>query len=83
MKKVLFLIVMMGGFSLQAQSNDVLIKHYEAFYKQMRMQGDLQGSINALTHLTILQPNQARKGHPCIFIFFRKPIHSCVKCIRH
>ena len=61
MKKVLFLIVMMGGFSLQAQSNDVLIKHYEAFYKQMRMQGDLQGSINALTHLTILQPNQARK----------------------
>ena len=27
----------------------------------MRTQGDVQGVINALTHLNILSPNQARK----------------------
>ncbi|SFU29464.1 hypothetical protein SAMN05216480_101481 [Pustulibacterium marinum] len=42
-----------------AQTKGELVKHYEAFYNQMKKQGDLQGSINALTHLNVLEPNQA------------------------
>lgn len=44
-----------------AQTNSDLQKHYEAFYKEMRLQGDIDGVINALTHLNVLSPSQARK----------------------
>ena len=47
-----------GGY---AQSNPQLVTHYEAFYKQMKEQGDVRGVIDALTHLNILSPDQARK----------------------
>lgn len=43
------------------QSKSELQKHFEAFYQQMKSQGDIQGVINAMTHLNVLQPNQARK----------------------
>ena len=46
---------------LSAQTNSELIKHYEAYYKQMKAQGDMQGIINGMTHLNILSPSQARK----------------------
>ncbi len=61
MKNILFLLVFGFSFSLFAQNDAALIKHYEAFYKQMKVQGDTQGIINALTHLTILKPSEARK----------------------
>lgn len=48
------------AFQGEAQSNANLLKHYEAYYKQMQKQGDVQGVINALTHLNVLEPNQAR-----------------------
>lgn len=48
-------------YSVTAQNNSELLKHYEAYYKQMKSQGDMQGVINALTHLTVLKPNQAQK----------------------
>ena len=61
MKKLIILIVISYCFQTQAQSNSELVKHYEAYYKQMKLQGDVQGIVNALTHLNILSPNQARK----------------------
>jgi len=46
---------------VNAQSNNELLKHYEAFYNEMRMQADVNGIINALTHLNVLSPSKARK----------------------
>ena len=61
MKKILGFVLLLSGFMLSAQSNTQLIKHYEAYCKQMKSQGDIQGIINGLTHLNVLAPNQARK----------------------
>lgn len=47
-------------FTVTAQTNSDLLNHYKAYYKQMQTQGDVQGVINALTHLNVLEPNQAR-----------------------
>ncbi len=44
-----------------AQTNEDLKAHYEAYYKQMKKQGDVQGIINAMTHLNLLEPNVARQ----------------------
>ncbi len=60
MKKLLGILVFILAFQINAQDNNALLKHYEAFYKQMKIQGDVQGVINALTHLNILSPNKAR-----------------------
>ncbi len=48
------------GFQIQGQTNSDLLKHYEAYYKQMQLQGDVQGVINAMTHLNVLSPSEAR-----------------------
>ena len=61
MKKIVLLFFLALGMGLNAQSNDDLLKHYEAFYKEMRLQGDINGVINALTHLNILAPSQERR----------------------
>ncbi|WP_445733055.1 hypothetical protein [Mariniflexile sp.] len=61
MKKFFALWLFVGGCMLNAQSNTDLLKHYEAYYKQMKEQGDIQGIINGMTHLNILAPSQARK----------------------
>lgn len=61
MKKLLFITLLITSFSLNAQNNSELKKHYEAFYKQMQLQGDVQGVINGLTHLNIITPSIARK----------------------
>ncbi|MEO9891939.1 hypothetical protein [Aurantibacter sp.] len=61
MKNLLIALVFLVGFASSAQTNTELQKHYEAFYKEMRLQGDMNGVINALTHLNILSPSQARK----------------------
>ena len=44
-----------------AQSKSDLLSHYEAFYKEMRLQGDVNGIINALTHLNVIAPSQQRR----------------------
>ncbi len=49
------------GFLAQSQNNSDLLKHYEAYYKQMKSQGDMQGIINGMTHLNLLAPSEARK----------------------
>jgi len=61
MKKIVGFVIFVTVLSLNAQDNGQLVKHYETFYKQMKAQGDVDGVINALTHLNILVPNQARK----------------------
>lgn len=61
MKKLVGLVVVMGGLMMSAQTNSELISHYEAFCKQMRVQGDVQGIINGMTHLNVLAPSQPRK----------------------
>jgi len=60
MKKLVGVLVFVFALQATAQDNSALIKHYEAFYKQMQSQGDVQGVINALTHLNVLSPNQGR-----------------------
>ena len=61
MKNLLGLVLLLCSFMLSAQTNSNLLKHYEAYYKQMKAQGDVQGIINGMTHLNVLAPSQARK----------------------
>ena len=51
----------MSTLGITAQTKSELKKHFEAYYTQMKKQGDVQGIINALTHLDVLEPSQARK----------------------
>ena len=61
MKKIVLIFFVVFGYMLNAQSDDALLKHYEAFYKEMRLQGDINGVIIALTHLNVLSPSQERR----------------------
>ncbi|MDG1729028.1 MAG: hypothetical protein P8K68_12015 [Algibacter sp.] len=61
MKKLFGLVLLMTSFMVGAQTNSELLKHYEAYYAQMKSQGDTQGVINAMTHLNLLSPSEARK----------------------
>ncbi|MDN3491720.1 hypothetical protein [Winogradskyella bathintestinalis] len=61
MKTITIAILMLFSVSMFAQTNTELKNHYEAFYKQMKKQGDVQGIINAMTHLEVLEPSIARK----------------------
>jgi len=60
MNKLVGLLVFVFALQINAQDNSTLLKHYQAYYKQMQTQGDVQGVINALTHLNVLSPNQGR-----------------------
>lgn len=44
-----------------AQSKNELLEHYQAYYNEMRLQGDVVGVIGALTHLNVLAPSQERR----------------------
>ncbi|NAS31913.1 hypothetical protein GTQ40_13080 [Flavobacteriaceae bacterium R38] len=62
MKKLVFILFFGSVLMSQAQGNkNDLLAHYETYYKQMKLQGDVQGIINAITHLNIISPSQARK----------------------
>ncbi|EAR02502.1 hypothetical protein [Maribacter sp. HTCC2170] len=61
MRKFVFVVLFSLSYVVSAQSNAELIKHYEAFYNQMRLQADVDGMINAITHLNVLSPSDARK----------------------
>ncbi|XLS29515.1 hypothetical protein ACJD0Z_01550 [Flavobacteriaceae bacterium M23B6Z8] len=60
MKKIILSLMLLVSINLQAQDKAALVEHYEKFYEQMRAQGDMQGIINAMTHLNILKPSQER-----------------------
>lgn len=61
MKTITIAMLMLFSVSMFAQTNTELKKHYQAYYKQMKKQGDVQGIINAMTHLDVLEPSVARK----------------------
>lgn len=61
MKKIIVALVFGLACSVTAQTKSDLQKHYEEFYQEMRMQGDVSGVINALTHLNVLAPSAQRK----------------------
>ncbi|WP_179334114.1 hypothetical protein [Winogradskyella costae] len=61
MKTITIAILMLFSVSMFAQTNAELKEHFEAYYVQMKKQGDKQGVINAMTHLDILEPSVARK----------------------
>ena len=61
MKHFLFFLTFLITYLTYSQSEKSMLTHYKEYYKQMRTQGDVQGVINALTHLNILSPSQARK----------------------
>lgn len=61
MKKIILAIVVMSSLNLTAQTKTELQKHFQKYYEQMKKQGDIQGVINAMTHLDVLAPSQARK----------------------
>ncbi len=60
MKKTLTIVLLCSFLFGFSQNNSQLLTHYKAFYEQMKHQGDVKGVINALTHLNVLQPNEAR-----------------------
>jgi tetratricopeptide (TPR) repeat protein len=59
--KFTLLLVLCFSMQIQAQNQSALVSHYKAFYAQMQQQGDIQGVINAMTHLVVLEPNVQRK----------------------
>lgn len=61
MKNLVIVLLVSTGVFATAQTTSDLQKHYEAFYKEMRLQGDVNGVINAMTHLNVIAPTQARK----------------------
>ena len=61
MKRIIIAILLVSGFTASAQTSQELLHHYEAYYNQMRTQGDINGVINALTHLNILAPSKERR----------------------
>ncbi len=61
MKKLGVVFLMTLSLSAFAQTKSELEKHYEDFYNQMRLQGDVDGVINALTHLNVLSPSKERR----------------------
>lgn len=63
MKKTVLIALIAVLFSSSytySQTKTELQKHYQAFYDQMRLQGDVDGVINALTHLNVLSPSKER-----------------------
>jgi tetratricopeptide (TPR) repeat protein len=67
MKKLIILLLMIWAVQLSAQNNSQLLNHYRAFYNQMKSQGDVQGVINALTHINVLQPSVATRDTLAVY----------------
>lgn len=61
MKKILVVVILLSSITFYAQNKQELVNHYDAFYKEMKARGDLQGLINGMTHLDLLEPSQAKK----------------------
>ncbi len=61
MKTRIAILLFAVSLSSYSQTSSELKKHYEAFYIEMKAQGDITGVINALTHLIVLEPSQQRR----------------------
>jgi len=60
MKRLLTVVILIFTVQINAQTNTDLLNHFEAYYKQMKVQGDIQGIINGMTHLNVLSPSKER-----------------------
>ena len=72
MKKNLFLtaiFIILFSNILTSQENSDLVEHYKSYYNQMQKQGDVQGIINAMTHLLVLEPNIGGISNSIMFNF--------------
>lgn len=54
-------MIVLSSLNITAQSKTELKKHFQNYYSEMKKQGDVQGIINAMTHLEVIEPSQARK----------------------
>ncbi len=61
MKQLAIAVLLSISLSSFGQTNTQLKAHFKTYYNQMKAQGDVQGIINAMTHLNILEPSVARK----------------------
>ncbi|NJB71733.1 tetratricopeptide (TPR) repeat protein [Saonia flava] len=61
MKRLLLIVSLVFCVTISAQTKSELEKHFEAFYNEMRLQGDVNGVINAMTHLNVLSPSIERR----------------------
>ena len=61
MRKIVLLLLVFMGFNAFSQTKNELLEHYQAYYKEMRLQGDITGVIGALTHLNVLSPSIERR----------------------
>lgn len=61
MKRIVIAAILLSAMGTSAQSNSGLLAHYENFYQEMKKQGDVNGVINALTHLNVISPSQQRR----------------------
>lgn len=61
MKKLIIIALVLFGYTLNAQTNSELKKHFENYYALMKAHGDVQGIVSAMTHLEALEPSQARR----------------------
>jgi tetratricopeptide (TPR) repeat protein len=61
MKKLVLSLIVLVSLASTAQTKTELQKHFEKYYAQMKQQGDVQGVINAMTHLEVMTPSQARR----------------------
>lgn len=61
MRNIVLLVLLFIGWNGMSQSKNELLEHYKAYYNEMRLQGDVNGVIGALTHLNLLAPSKARK----------------------
>lgn len=61
MKKLIVVLGLLSFVSLNAQTSEELKAHYQKYYDLMKSHGDVQGIIDALTHLEVIAPNQANR----------------------
>ena len=60
MRNLYILLLFFTASLAYGQNDNSLLDHYKKYYEQMKSQGDVQGVINGLTHLNVLEPSQAR-----------------------
>ena len=61
MKKLIVGLALICSAGITAQNSTDLKAHYQKYYDLMKSHGDVQGVINALTHLEAITPNQANR----------------------
>lgn len=60
-----------------ANSQDAIKKHYEAYYQQMKKFGDIDGAIEGLSHLVVMEPTEAKKDTLAyLYLQANKPLQA-------